>query len=341
MAVTNRLPACIVHTYNQTYNNAASHAQYSNGGATTVKFRSASYATVDINGSTATTLFNAATNQIMSNNRSCYYLRTAADISAAGAYTLTVAGEPGNEAGMIINGNNTITPAVTFGADAAREGVVFVNYGRTGRLNGSVTTSGGLTKFGAGMLVLGTDNSATLTGQISVNQGMLRLENANALAGASPIRIESGAMLAMTGSYTLQNAITGFGTIGTDTNVCTLGASGSISPGASVGTLTAEKLDFRGTYNWEYDGTNSDLIACTTLAFGSGSATLNCAYLGGGAAPQGVYPLFTYQGSAPSLPSWTVTPPSGLSGEVSVDDANKRVILTLGPVASGTLIMIR
>jgi len=275
----------------------------------------------------------------LATDKNIWALRTAFGVTESANTTITL-----GSGGLILNSDITIDPKVKFGASGDREAFVYVAggdypYMRTATLADQLITSGGLTKFGDGILVLTADSSSTLSGAHWVNNGTLRLANANVFAAAAEVNIERGAAIEMAGNYTLDYAFKGLGRILTGTNL--LVATGSISPGFSVGTLTVEDLDFRGTYDWEYDGTNSDAIACTTLAFGGGSATLDCAYIGGGAAAQGVYPLFTYKGSAPALPAWTVNAPTGLSGEVSVDDANKRVILTLGPVPSGTIILFR
>jgi autotransporter-associated beta strand protein len=52
-------------------------------------------------------------------------------------------------------------------------------------LNGALTTSQGLTKGGTGTLILGADNSATMTGDVVVNSGLLSFSNDNQLGNSA------------------------------------------------------------------------------------------------------------------------------------------------------------
>jgi hypothetical protein len=187
------------------------------------------------------------------------------------------------------------------------------------------------------------DSSATLAGDHWVNQGTLRLANAQALASAAAVNIERGAVVDIAGNYTLAHAFKGLGGITTGTNLLTL--TGSLTPGFSVGTLTIGNLDFRGTLNWEYDATNStDVVACDTLTFGnSASKIVNASWLGAGDAPAGDYTLFTYTGADPVVTAgeWTVNAPSGKAGTVLLDAANNQVLLRIGQLASGTVLMLQ
>ena len=56
----------------------------------------------------------------------------------------------------------------------------------------------------------------------------------------------------------------------------------------------------------------------------------------------GTNAVFTYQGAAPDVGAVAVVAPTGLQGELSVDDANKRVLLALEPkTAKGTALHVR
>jgi autotransporter-associated beta strand protein len=281
-----------------------------------------------------------AASENVGSDKSFWALQTSGDIGVSGGDPVLTLGS----GGLIINGNNTIGAKIRFGATGTDEALIFVAgyytaQTRTALLTNKLITTGGLTKFGDGVLTLAGSSSDTLSGAHWVNNGTLRLAVPDALASGAQINIERGAAVEIAGNYALNYAFKGLGSILTSSNV--LVATGAFTPGFSVGTLTAEDLDFRGTYNWEYDGTNSDLIACTTLAFGGGAATLNCSYLGSGKAPVGTYTLFTYKGDAPTAASWIVVPPSGLVGTVAVDSANQRVAVTFKPTPPGSILLFR
>jgi len=129
----------------------------------------------------------------------------------------------------------------------------------------------------------------------------------------------------------MANDFTGTGRI--DANGYTFTSTGSMGPGASIGTLDVNgALDFRGTYYWDYDGTDADLISADALAFGGGPCTVDVTWLGVGSPGAGDYVLFTYTGADPVITApWTVT--GDMGGSVWVDDLNNQVILTLGGVS--------
>jgi autotransporter-associated beta strand protein len=278
----------------------------------------------------------------LSEDDEVWALRTTENLDAgvSPAPTLTL-----GSGGLIFNAETTVSPKLRFGSAGDAEAVVFVagGYGgsavRTASLAESLTTSAGLTKVGGGKLALTADSSATLSGAHWVNEGTLRLAHASALAAEAEVNIERGATVEIAGNYTLDYVFNGLGSITTGPNLLT--ATGVLSPGFSVGKLTVEDLLLKGSYVWEYDGTNSDAIACTTLAFGSG-ASVDCQWLGAGEAAMGSYTIFTYQGADPNVSAVTVAAPAGLQGELSVDSANKRVLLALGEyVERGTMIIVR
>ncbi|MGQ9663152.1 MAG: autotransporter-associated beta strand repeat-containing protein [Kiritimatiellia bacterium] len=199
-----------------------------------------------------------------------------------------------------------------------------------------------MTKFGLGTLRLNKANS--YSGGTYVWSGTLRIADAGAI-GASPLVLGHEGTLDLAGSYTLNNAISGDGRITTGANTLTLGPNGSLSPGFSVGTMTVENLDFRGTLYWEFDATNStDVVACKTLTFGGSAAKkVYVSWLGTGRAPLGTYTLFTYTGADPTVvPSeWAVLAPPKRVGSVSVDAANKRVVVTLTRLPEGSMLLVR
>lgn len=162
--------------------------------------------------------------------------------------------------------------------------------------------------------------------------------------GTGPVTLSTVAgyrtALVLEGDVTMANEFRGMGTISRNgASNYTLTTTGAISPGSSLETITIEKLKFGSdavgcTYNWEYDGTSSDLIDCpTSLAFGSATEKLNVIWKGAGDPLAGTFTLMTYAGTDPVLPSWDLTTPVGptgpLLGSVWLDDAKNQVMLTL------------
>jgi fibronectin-binding autotransporter adhesin len=161
-------------------------------------------------------------------------------------------------------------------------------------------------------------------------------------------------MLRLDRSVTLANVFAGTGKV--DGQFYTLTHTGTLAPGATnvIGGLAfastgAGKLDFRGTYRWKYDATTNDSVGTGALVFGNpgGQATLNVSWIGAGEPPAppsegATYTLFKYAGIDPAIMTpWTVTTLGKLRGEVSVEAAAKRVILTLKPPPAGILFVVR
>ena len=129
-------------------------------------------------------------------------------------------------AGPVDLGGSTRTLGVDIGATALTSALT---------LSG-VVTNGGITKTGAGTLVLGGAN--TYTGATTVSAGALTV-NGDMSAATGAVSVASGATLG------------GTGTVGGAT---TLASAATLAPGASPGTLTlsqALSLPSGANYNWQ------------------------------------------------------------------------------------------
>ncbi len=109
-------------------------------------------------------------------------------------------GRTADKASLQLTGGATVSGTVTAAADTA----VGVNSGATGTISGKVTAAADttLTKTGAGTLVLGADNSATLTGKLVIADGTVKLTNALGLgstATAGRVVITDGGALDING----------------------------------------------------------------------------------------------------------------------------------------------
>lgn len=188
------------------------------------------------------------------------------------------------------------------------------------------------------------------------NENEMYVHHNNAL-GSGPVELQSDAdnksAFALSANLTMPNAFRGRGKISTGAFLLT--TTGSIEPRdtglaavtKNVGTIYFEDLKFGSdsqgcTYTWQYNDTTNDVVACDTLAFGNAVHALNVEWLGTGAAPTGTYTLFTYAGADPSVGDFIVHAPAGLRGDVSVDTANNKVLITLSPATpAGSVFRLR
>ena len=137
----------------------------------------------------------------------------------------------GDSAGLIMNGGIIDTGVtVTFG-DA--EGVIYTS--SEGSINAAIAGTAGLTLFGPGTLVLGADNSSTLSGTINVNAGTLvaAVDGATGPSGGATdiVNVNTGA--------TLEEPVQGVAK-----SAVTIGQSGvlSLSGGTVAGTLSIDAI---------------------------------------------------------------------------------------------------
>ncbi len=160
----------------------------------------------------------------------------------------------------------------------------------TGTIAGDFSGVGNFIKQGTGTLILTGTNNAT--GPTTVSAGTMQVD---------------GSFAASTAAVTVEAAgtLSGGGMIARPVNV-----AGTLSPGASTGTLATGDTTIGGTYAVEVDGTNSDVLAVTGDLDLTGAA-LDVTLLGGGFTAES-YVIATYTGTlsgsfASVTPGFTVS----------------------------------
>lgn len=165
---------------------------------------------------------------------------------------------------------------------------------------GNISGAGILVKQGTGKLVLSGTNSATAV--TTVAAGTLQVDGTFNTSTAA-VTVDAGATLGGTG--TVNRPIT---------------VTGSIAPGASVGTLTTGAVTLNGTYACEVNGATSDVIAATDLTLGAASGPMSPTPP---APSRASSPLTAARSRAPSPPSppdspWITPAPPAKSSSLKV-----------------------
>ena len=197
------------------------------------------------------------------------------------ATNLSLGGQHGNNnitlsGAMNLNGQApTFTVAAAISSDA---------------ITGQITSTGGFTKAGAGILTLSPGTASTFTGPVTVSGGLLVMGNANALGGAgnngSDLTVGTGAELNMNAFALSIGSLSGGGII-TDSSsaqALTIGTGSNVNNNTFSGSLTAAtqaslSLIKTGTNNQTLSGTSFYTGVTTvsggtlTLKNGSTSAT--------------------------------------------------------------------
>jgi autotransporter-associated beta strand protein len=206
----------------------------------------------------------------------------------SGSGSVTIQDAPGGF--TFFTGNNTYTGGTTIttgtlsigngGTAGSIVGNVLnnsqINFNRSDNLSfdGLISGSGGLGKFGAGMLTLTADN--TYLGGTTVGGGELRVNGS--VAGA--VTVQSGATLS------------GIGSVG---GLVTVQSGGTLSAGQSPGTLTLGALNLNAGSTSVFElgsagvvgGTSNDLVNVTGNLTLGGTLSVN-------APSAGYYRLFNY-----------------------------------------------
>jgi autotransporter-associated beta strand protein len=187
---------------------------------------------------------------------------------------------------------------------------------------------GGLTKTGAGTLVLTASNTYG-TVATTVSAGTLLV---NGSLDVTPITVNSNATLGGTGRVA--------GTV-----LVKNGAK--LAPGDGVGTLTTGGLTLENNAEilCDISGVNNvDKVVASSLVLGA-NTVLRLRDAGITKTPEGEFVLIQYSGTDPALGSWSldVQIPGVLPANVSVyqDTANDRIMLKIIGPPKGTLILFQ
>jgi autotransporter-associated beta strand protein len=202
-------------------------------------------------------------------------------VTFSGIFTNTAAGNRT----LTNNSSGTVTLSNTVNLSNSAHARV-VTFGGTGNtsitgqiVNGSTSTTSGLTKNGSGTLTL--TNSNTYGGATTISVGTLLANNSSGSATGTggTVTVSGGAFLGGTG--TVGNAVTNSGTInGTGLTLGATANNGTLSP---AGTGTVSTLNFSGNLTdsgastWAIDlsGATADKMAVTGNIILSGSDILN------------------------------------------------------------------
>ncbi|MBD8872774.1 autotransporter-associated beta strand repeat-containing protein [Rhodanobacter sp. DHB23] len=212
-------------------------------------------------------------------------------ITMQGTGTETLTGANAYTGGTTISAGALVASTASLPGNVIDNAMLVFNQAGNGTFAGAISGNGGVTKSGAGALVL-DGNSGTFTGTTTVATGTLAVGDAStptAMLGGN-VTVASGATLA------------GHGTIGGNVSVL---SGGIVAPGGSIGTLTVNG-DFAAAQgsllDYELGAPGATLQTAGTgdrIAVGGNltldGATLNVTDAGGMGA--GLYTVFTWGGT--------------------------------------------
>jgi len=235
-----------------------------------------------------------------------------AGTDATGSFNVTVSGTVNANSLTVSMGAPTLTGGtINLSGSPAN---VWVISGATGTINSVITGSNGLTKIGAGTLVLG--NSAnTYTGATTISAGTLQLATSNALPTGSAVSVSSGATLNVNNQTQTIGSIAGAGAV-------TLGTGSLTAGGDNTSTSFGGTLSGTGTFTKTGTGTlslTSNISFGGTMVLSAGTLQLsgNTLTLGtlnitgnsvidfaGSAAKLNVTNLFIQSGATLTITNW-------------------------------------
>ena len=131
-------------------------------------------------------------------------------LTKAGSGTLILNGQNSYLGGTVLSAGTLLGNTTSLQGSIADNATLVFNQAADGTFAGSITSSGGLAKIGAGMLTLGGADTFSASGGIAINQGTLAAPYGIS-HGGSPITVAAGATLLAGGE--IDRAVSGNGTV--------------------------------------------------------------------------------------------------------------------------------
>jgi autotransporter-associated beta strand protein len=242
-------------------------------------------------------------------------LSVGADGNLGNANSLVFNGGTLQVTGTAMTGFGTHTPAFTA---AKTVGLDIADAGNTFTVSQVMDqTAGGLTKGGAGTLVL--SNANTYSGPTAVNAGTLKVNGS--IQGSAVTVNNAGTIL----------------TGGASVKSLTVNAGAVVSPGDGVGTLDVVAgnvyLAANAVYRWEFGGgTNADVVNVSGNLTLADDWELKLVDAGGTPRASQQYDLFTFSGTSAPLGTFTIDATAvawdTTNANIVVDDSAGRVYIT-------------
>ncbi|MEQ1859582.1 MAG: autotransporter-associated beta strand repeat-containing protein [Chthoniobacteraceae bacterium] len=222
-----------------------------------------------LSGSNATGIGDITSSQALSSVNSIYAFRTNADVN--GGTLLVRAIDNLNMGAVLINGSNTIGSNLVFDPTSASapgigtpgEALVYVMTGESAVLTGTLLANG-LTTFGRGTLTLSGNTS--VLGDISVQDGTLKLGGGLTSRMNGELNINSGATLDLNGNSIVIETLD-------SNNRQVSGTGGAVNFGGAITSGSAATLSMAGPQNSLFTGTLNG--ALKLMKAGSGVLTID------------------------------------------------------------------